>query len=442
MKIVVVGVGYVGLVSGACFADLGHDVVCVDKDHAKIAGLKQGKIPIYEPGLSELVLANIAANRISFATSLAEEIDCATAVFIAVGTPTRVEDGHADLSYVFAAADEIARCLTAPAVIVTKSTVPVGTGDEIERIMREVRPELDISVVSNPEFLREGSAIQDFQFPDRIVVGANDALGREVLGAIYMPLHADDGPIVFTDRRTSELIKYASNAFLATKIGFINEVANLCEAIGANVQDVSRGMGLDSRIGPKFLDAGPGYGGSCFPKDTLALVKAAEKASVDMSIISAVVHSNDDRKQQMGRRILAELGDTEPKRIAILGLTFKPNTDDMRESPSIDIVEILQKAGHHVVAFDPAGTEGPSKIFNKIEYAPDAYTACNGVDAAVLVTEWSVFRTLDLSRIKASMAGSLLFDLRNIYAPQTVLAAGLTYRSIGRQWVESQETTA
>jgi UDPglucose 6-dehydrogenase len=440
MKIVVVGVGYVGLVSGACFADLGHTVACVDKDEAKIAGLKQGKIPIYEPGLSELVLANIAAGRISFSTNLEEDIEGATAVFIAVGTPTRAEDGHADLQYVFAAAKEIARRLTAPAVIVTKSTVPVGTGDEIERIMREVRPELDISVVSNPEFLREGSAIRDFQFPDRIVVGANDQRGRDVLGAIYKPLHIDDGPVVYTDRRTSELIKYASNAFLATKIGFINEVANLCEAIGANVQDVSRGMGLDSRIGPKFLDAGPGYGGSCFPKDTLALVKAAQTAAVDMSIVNAVVRSNDDRKSQMGQRILSELGNKNAKRVAILGLTFKPNTDDMRESPSIDIVSILQKAGHHIVAFDPAGIEEPSKIFNEIEYAPDAYAACNQADATVLVTEWGVFRTLDLSRIKASMTGSLLFDLRNIYDPQTVLAAGLKYRSIGRQWSAPQES--
>jgi UDPglucose 6-dehydrogenase len=439
MKIVVVGVGYVGLVSGACFADLGHTVACVDKDDAKIAGLRQGKIPIYEPGLSELVLANIAAGRIAFSTNLEAEIAGATAVFIAVGTPTRAEDGHADLQYVFAAAKEIAQRLTAPAVIVTKSTVPVGTGDEIERIMREVRPELDISVVSNPEFLREGSAIRDFQFPDRIVVGANDQRGRDVLGAIYKPLHADDGPVVYTDRRTSELIKYASNAFLATKIGFINEVANLCEAIGANVQDVSRGMGLDSRIGPKFLDAGPGYGGSCFPKDTLALVKAAQTAAVDMSIVNAVVRSNDDRKLQMGQRILSELGDKKAKRVAILGLTFKPNTDDMRESPSIDIVAILQKAGHHIIAFDPAGTEEPSKIFTDIEYAPDAYAACTGADAAVLVTEWGVFRTLDLARIKASMVGGLLFDLRNIYDPETVLATGLTYRSIGRQWSAPKE---
>jgi UDPglucose 6-dehydrogenase len=440
MKIVVVGVGYVGLVSGACFADLGHTVVCVDKDESKIAGLKQGKIPIYEPGLTELVLANMAAGRINFSTHLADEAEGAAAVFIAVGTPTRIEDGHADLKYVFAAAKEIAECLKGPTVVVTKSTVPVGTGDQVEAIMRDVRPELDVSVVSNPEFLREGSAIRDFQFPDRIVVGANDQKGRDVLGAIYKPLHSDDGPVVYTDRRTSELIKYASNAFLATKIGFINEIANLCEAIGANVQDVSRGMGLDSRIGPKFLDAGPGYGGSCFPKDTLALVKAAEQTSVDMSIVSAVVRSNDDRKVQMGQRVLEGLGKGGSKQIAILGLTFKPNTDDMRESPSIDIIRTLQGSNHKIVAFDPAGTHEPSKILSGVHYATDAYAACAGADAVVLVAEWAVFRTLDLARIKAAMKGNLLFDLRNIYDPQAVSDAGLVYHSIGRKITSSGET--
>ncbi len=433
MKIVVVGVGYVGLVSGACFADLGHSVICVDNDEAKIAELKQGNIPIYEPGLSELVLANIAAGRISFSTHLADSIGGASAVFIAVGTPTRVEDGHAELKYVFAAAREIAEKLGGPTVVVTKSTVPVGTGDQIEAIMREARPEIDISVVSNPEFLREGSAIRDFQFPDRIIVGVNDARGRSVLGAIYKPLHSDDGPVFYTDRRTSEVIKYASNAFLATKIAFINEIANLCEAIGANVQDVSRGMGLDSRIGPKFLDAGPGYGGSCFPKDTLALVKAAEQVSVNMSIVEAVVRSNDNRKAEMGKRILAALGGDEPKHIALLGLTFKPNTDDLRESPAIDIIKSLQGKGHKVTAFDPAGYHEPSKIFDKITFAKNAYEACTDVDAVVLVTEWGAFRSLDLSRIKALMRGNLLFDLRNIFDPDAVNDAGLVYRSIGRQ---------
>ncbi|MEQ1509305.1 MAG: UDP-glucose/GDP-mannose dehydrogenase family protein [Sphingopyxis sp.] len=432
MKIVVVGVGYVGLVSGVCFADFGHTVACVDKDEGKIAGLKAGIIPIYEPGLSELVLASIESGRLSFSTKLADNIRGTTAIFIAVGTPARADNGHADLQFVFAAAKEIAENLTGPAVIVTKSTVPVGTGDKIEAIIRGVRPELEISVVSNPEFLREGSAIRDFQLPDRVVVGANDARGRDVLGAIYKPIHSDDEPVVYTDRRTAELIKYASNAFLATKIGFINEIANLCEAIGANVQDVTRGMGLDKRIGPKYLDAGPGYGGSCFPKDTLALVKAAESVAVDMSIVNAVVRSNDNRKAQMGERVVTELGNNGPMQIAILGLTFKPNTDDMRESPSIDIIRALQDAGHQIVAYDPTGTKEPEKIFSGITYAPDAYTACEGADAVVVVTEWGVFRTLDLTRVKAIMKGRLLFDMRNLYDHETVLASGLTYHSIGR----------
>jgi UDPglucose 6-dehydrogenase len=432
MKIVVVGVGYVGLVSGACFADLGHTVICIDNDEAKVAGLKQGKIPIYEPGLSELVLANIAAGRISFSTDLEANIAGAAAVFIAVGTPTRAEDGHAELKYVFAAAREIAERLTGPTVVVTKSTVPVGTGDQIEAIMREIRPELDIAVVSNPEFLREGSAIRDFQFPDRIIVGVNDARGRAVLGAIYKPLHSDDGPVVYTDRRTSELIKYASNAFLATKIGFINEIANLCEAIGANVQDVSHGMGLDSRIGPKFLDAGPGYGGSCFPKDTLALVKAAGQLSIDMSIVRAVVQSNDQRKRQMGERVLAALGEDGPKQVAILGLTFKPNTDDMRESPAIEIIRTLQSKGHKITAFDPAGYQEPAKLLMDVKFAKNAYEACEQADAVVLVTEWGVFRTLDLGRIKASMRGCLFFDLRNIFEPQALEEMEFNYRSVGK----------
>jgi UDPglucose 6-dehydrogenase len=311
--------------------------------------------------------------------------------------------------------------------------VPVGTGDQIEAIMREVRPELDISVVSNPEFMREGSAIRDFQFPDRIIVGVNDARGRAVLGAIYKPLHSDDGPVVYTDRRTSELIKYASNAFLATKIGFINEIANLCEAIGANVQDVSHGMGLDSRIGPKFLDAGPGCGGSCFPEDTLALVKAADQLSIDMSIVRAVVQSNDQRKRQMGERVLAALGDDGPKQVAILGLTFKPNTDDMRESPAIEIIHTLQSRGHRIVAFDPAGYQEPAKLLKDVKFAKDAYEACEQADAVVLVTEWGVFRTLDLGRIKASMRGCLLFDLRNIFEPQAVLDVGMAYHPIGQR---------
>ncbi len=432
MKIVVVGVGYVGLVSGVCFADLGHSIVCVDKDEGKIARLNEGGIPIYEPGLEELVAKNVAAGRLSFSTSLAEALPQAEAVFIAVGTPTNEADGHADLRYVFAAAKEIAENLTGPAVIVTKSTVPVGTGDKVEAIMREVASGHAVSVVSNPEFLREGSAIHDFQQPDRVVVGANDDQGRKVLGRIYKPLHAEEGQVLYTDRRTSELIKYASNAFLATKIAFINEVADLCESIGANVQDVSRGMGTDSRIGPKFLDAGPGYGGSCFPKDTLALVKAAEQVNVDMTIVNAVVESNKQRKLAMGQRVLAALSGDGAKRIALLGLTFKPNTDDMRDSPSIEMVEVLQGAGHSIIAYDPAGTHEPSKMFSGLEYAKDGYAACQGADAAVLITEWGEFRSLDLEKVKSLLRNPLLVDLRNLYDPEAAEAAGLTYLSIGR----------
>jgi UDPglucose 6-dehydrogenase len=434
MKIVVVGVGYVGLVSGACLADLGHQVACIDTDSDKIEGLKIGKIPIYEPGLSELVLTNSGAGRLSFSTEISDVMSGAGAAFIAVGTPSNPEDGHADLRHVWTAARDIARNLAGPLVIVTKSTVPVGTGDKIEAILNAEAPDGLVSVVSNPEFLREGSAIRDFQQPDRVIIGANDGFGREVMGRIYKALHMDARPIMYTDRRTSELIKYASNAFLATKIAFINEIANLCEAIGANVHDVSHGMGLDSRIGAKFLDAGPGYGGSCFPKDTLALVKAAREADTEMSIVDAVVTSNNKRKAEMASRVLAELGpDPAGKKVAVLGLTFKANTDDMRESPAIDVVKGLQAAGVRISAFDPAGYAEPGNIFDSVDFATDPFAACQDADAAVVVTEWGLFRNFDLVRLKATLRTPLLVDLRNIYDPAVVAAAGITYRSIGRK---------
>ncbi len=437
MKIVVVGSGYVGLVSGACFADLGNTVTCVDKDAAKIDRLEAGEIPIYEPGLEELVRKNVAAGRLSFSTSLAGSLQGVDAVFIAVGTPCRESDGHADLSFVHAAAREIAENLSGPTVVVTKSTVPVGTGDAIEAIFRE-RPETPaVSVVSNPEFLREGCAIHDFNQPDRIVVGANDDLGRKVMERLYKPLHTNDGPLLITNRRTAELIKYASNAFLATKIAFINEVADLCEKVGADVQDVSRGMGLDRRIGPKFLDAGPGYGGSCFPKDTVALARAAEGVGTRMQIVETVIASNAERKREMGKRIVAALeaagGSSSGKRVALLGLTFKPDTDDMRESPSIDIVAALKAGGCTVSAYDPAGAQEAHKHFgDTIAYFNDPYEACRGADAVALITEWGEFRNLDFAPLRALVAQPLFFDFRNVFDPKAAQQAGFVYHSIGR----------
>ena len=434
MKIVMVGSGYVGLVSGACFADFGHEVVCVDKVESKVAALKRGEIPIFEPGLSELVRTNAAAGRLSFTTDLAGPVAEADAVFIAVGTPSRRGDGFADLSYVYAATREIARALDGYTVIVTKSTVPVGTGDEVERIIRELRPDADFAVVSNPEFLREGAAIEDFKRPDRIVVGTEDEQARTVMADIYRPLYLNNAPILNTGRRTAELTKYAANAFLATKITFINEIADLCEQVGANVQDVARGMGLDNRIGSKFLHAGPGYGGSCFPKDTLALIKTAQDYGAPSRIVETVAAVNDQRKRAMGRKVIAACGGSvRSKTIAILGLTFKPNTDDMRDAPSIAVVTALIDGGATIRAYDPEGMEQAKAVLPAgVAYCSDAYECVTGADAAVIVTEWNIFRALDLDRVKAAMTAPILVDLRNVYRAEQVRAKGFTYADVGR----------
>jgi len=437
MRITMIGSGYVGLVSGACFADFGHDVICVDKDEGKIAALKAGRMPIYEPGLDALVATNVAAGRLTFTTDLAASVAGVDAIFIAVGTPSRRGDGHADLSYVFAATEEIAAAVTGPTVVVTKSTVPVGTGDKVEAILREQRPDVDIHVVSNPEFLREGAAIGDFKRPDRIVIGTDDEAARKVMRGVYRPLYLNESPILFTGRRTSELIKYAANAFLATKITFINEIANLCEAVGANVQDVSRGIGLDNRIGKKFLHAGPGYGGSCFPKDTLALLKTAEDFESPIHIVEAVVKVNDSRKRAMGRKVLHALtagggDDAKGKTVALLGLTFKPNTDDMRDAPSLAIAQALTDAGVIVRAYDPEGVDAARRMMPDLTYCKDAYEAATGADAVVIVTEWDAFRALDLPKLKATMAAPVLVDLRNVYRRDDVEGAGFAYTAVGR----------
>jgi UDPglucose 6-dehydrogenase len=433
MRICMIGTGYVGLVSGACFADFGHDVTCVDKMPAKIEGLLAGKMPIWEPGLEPLVRHNALHGRLKFTTDLAEGIRDADAVFIAVGTPARRGDGHADLSFVYAAAKEIAGALTKPAVVVTKSTVPVGTGDEISRILKENGAPEGTSVASNPEFLREGAAIRDFKIPDRIVVGAEDESAREALREVYRPLFLNKAPILFTGRRTAELIKYAANAFLATKISFINEIADLCEAVGADVQEVARGIGLDGRIGPKFLHAGPGYGGSCFPKDTLALLQTAEKVGVPMRIVSSVVEVNDARKAAMADRVREALnGELEGKKVGVLGLTFKPNTDDMRDAPSLALIKCLQEGGAEVVAFDPVGREQAEPMLPGVTFVADAYAVAADADALVLVTEWDEFRALDLKRVASAMRGNQVIDLRNVYVPDDVRRAGLSYRGIGR----------
>ena len=432
MKIAMIGTGYVGLVSGACFADFGHKVCCVDKDAAKIEGLLAGRMPIYEPGLEALVATNVAAGRLSFTTDLAAGIAGADAIFIAVGTPSRRGDGHADLSYVHAAAREIGENLTGDVVVVTKSTVPVGTGDEVERILADTVKGHAFSVVSNPEFLREGAAIGDFKRPDRIVIGAEDARGREVMGEVYRPLFINEAPMLYTRRRTAELIKYAANAFLATKITFINEIADLCEAVGADVQDVSRGIGLDNRIGPKFLHAGPGYGGSCFPKDTLALLKTAQDNGVQQPIVEAVVHVNDQRKRAMGRKVIAALGGSaRGKKVAVLGLTFKPNTDDMRDAPALSIIQALQDAGASITATDPEGMEAAAAMLRGVTMVDDPYVAAEGADAVVLVTEWDAYRALDLDRLASVVRGKLLVDLRNIYRRAEVERAGFTYDAVG-----------
>jgi UDPglucose 6-dehydrogenase len=435
MKIAMVGSGYVGLVSGACFADFGHDVVCIDKDQSKIDRLHAGIMPIYEPGLDALVESNVKAGRLSFTTSLGEGIAGADAIFIAVGTPSRRGDGHADLTFVYAVAREVGEKLAGDAVVVTKSTVPVGTGDEVERIIRETGTAHQVSVVSNPEFLREGAAIGDFKRPDRIVIGAEDEFGREVMREVYRPLFLNESPILFTSRRSSELIKYAANAFLATKITFINEMADLCEKVGANVQDVSRGIGMDNRIGAKFLHAGPGYGGSCFPKDTLALLKTAEDYDSPTRIVEAVVKVNDSRKRAMGRKVVDALGGAEAargKKAALLGLTFKPNTDDMRDSPAIAVAQTLMDAGVTVAAYDPEGMEQARPLLPEVTMCDSPYAAIEGADVVVIVTEWDAFRALDLKRVKELANAAVMVDLRNIYTPDDMRAAGFAYSSVGR----------
>ncbi len=433
MRVTMIGSGYVGLVSGACFADFGHEVVCVDKDERKIAALLAGKMPIYEPGLEQLVAKNAKAGRLRFTTELAEGVRDADAVFIAVGTPSRRGDGHADLSYVYAAAEEIAGALTGYTVIVTKSTVPVGTGDEVERIIREANPGAEFAVVSNPEFLREGAAITDFKRPDRIVIGSEDERATEVMRAIYRPLYLNASPLVVMSRRGAELTKYAANAFLATKITFINEIADLCEKVGADVQDVARGVGLDGRIGSKFLHAGPGYGGSCFPKDTLALLKTSQDYDAPQRIVEAVVAVNDNRKRAMGRKVVQAMdGDVRGKTIAVLGLTFKPNTDDMRDSPAIAVVRTLQDAGASVRAYDPEGMEQATLVLEDVTYCDSPYEAIEGADALVIVTEWDAFRALDLKRVRQMLKQPVLVDLRNIYPRADAEAAGLRYVAVGR----------
>jgi UDPglucose 6-dehydrogenase len=433
MRIAVIGTGYVGLVSGACFSEFGVNVTCVDKDQGKIERLLRGEIPIYEPGLDQLVESNVKAGRLSFTTELRSAVAGADAVFIAVGTPSRRGDGHADLSYVYQAAREIAAAMDGYTVVVTKSTVPVGTGDEVERIIRETRPEAEFAVVSNPEFLREGAAITDFKRPDRIVIGTDDPRAQGVMNEIYRPLYLNHSPVLAVARRTAELTKYAANAFLATKITFINEIADLCEHVGANVQDVARGIGLDNRIGAKFLHAGPGYGGSCFPKDTLALIKTAQDFEAPMRLVETVAAVNSQRKRAMGRKVVAACGGSvRGKTIAVLGLTFKPNTDDMREAPSIDVITALQDAGARVRAYDPEGMQAASAMLTEVEYARDAYDCARDADALVIVTEWDLFRALDLKRLKTTLAAPVVVDLRNVYRPDEMRRNGFTYVSIGR----------
>jgi UDPglucose 6-dehydrogenase len=434
MRITMIGTGYVGLVSGACFSDFGHEVICVDKDASKIERLKQGIMPIYEPGLEALVATNMKAGRLSFTTDVTAGVADAEAVFIAVGTPSRRGDGHADLSYVHAAAQEIAEAATGDILLVTKSTVPVGTGDEVERIVKEAAPDRAIRVASNPEFLREGAAIEDFKRPDRVVCGTDDEVAREMLRQVYRPLSLNQSaPVLFTGRRTAELIKYAANAFLATKITFINEIADLCEATGADVQEVSRGIGLDNRIGRKFLHAGPGYGGSCFPKDTLALLQTAEEYQSPLRIVEAVVGVNDARKRSMGRKVVKAMGgDARGKTIAVLGLTFKPNTDDMRDSPALALIQVLQDCGAQIRACDPEGVEQARKLLTDVDYVADPYAAAKDADATVIVTEWDAYRALDLKRLAQTMNTPLLVDLRNVYSQAEATKAGLDYVAIGK----------
>ena len=433
MRVVMVGTGYVGLVSGVCFADFGHDVICVDKDPKKIETLNAGGIPIYEPGLDALVAKNVKSARLSFTTDLKAAMKGADAVFIAVGTPSRRGDGYADLSYVYAATEEIAQYMDGFMVVVTKSTVPVGTGDEVEKILSKHHNTENFAVVSNPEFLREGAAITDFKRPDRVVVGTENERAKEIMRSIYRPLFINETPILFTSRRTSELIKYAANSFLATKITFINEMADLCEAVGANVQEVAKGIGLDKRIGSKFLHAGPGYGGSCFPKDTLALARTAEEANVSLSIVSSVVDANEARKRRMANKVIDALGgDLTGKTIAVLGLAFKPNTDDMRDAPSLTIIPRLQDKGALVRAYDPEAMDEAKELLTGVEYKDGPYPCIEGADALVIITEWDEFRALDLQRVKTALTAPDVIDLRNIYQPETMRKAGFNYTSVGR----------
>ncbi len=433
MRVAMIGTGYVGLVSGACFSDFGHDVTCIDKNGAKIDALKRGVMPIFEPGLETLVATNVGAGRLHFTTEAEKAVAKADVVFLAVGTPSRRGDGHADLTYVYEAAEEIGRMIEGYTVIVTKSTVPVGTGDEVERIVAEVAGDTPFDVTSNPEFLREGAAIDDFKRPDRIIIGSQSARATEVLRELYRPLYLNEAPLVVFDRRTSELTKYAANAFLATKIGFINEIADLCEAVGANVQDVARGIGLDKRIGPKFLNASPGYGGSCFPKDTLALSKIGEDAGVSLTIVDSVIAANAARKKRMAQVIIdAAGGSVKGKTIAVLGLTFKPQTDDMRDAPSLVIVPALQEAGAIIRTYDPEGMGEAAQHLNGLTFATGPWQAMEGADLAVILTEWNAFRALDLKRMAATLNDNLLIDLRNVYSAAEARQAGLTYTSIGR----------
>jgi UDPglucose 6-dehydrogenase len=440
MRIAVIGTGYVGLVSGACFSEFGVSVVCVDKDEDKIARLRRGEMPIYEPGLEALVAANAAAGRLSFTTDLAVAVKGADAVFIAVGTPSRRGDGHADLSYVFAAAEEIGRALAENqandpggyTVVVTKSTVPVGTSDEVERLMREENPAAEFAVVSNPEFLREGAAVRDFKHPDRIVIGTDDPRARSIIAEVYRPLRLNAPPILYTDRRTAELTKYAANSFLATKVAFINEIADLAEKVGANVQEVARGIGLDNRIGPKFLHAGPGFGGSCFPKDTLALIKTGQDNETPLRIVETVVAVNDQRKRAMARKVASALGgNLRGKSIAVLGVTFKPNTDDMRDAPSIPLITALQDMGAEVRVFDPVGMPQAKRMLENVVFCADEYDCAKGAHALVIVTEWEQFRALDLQEMASTMASSVIVDLRNIYSPEEVMRKGFHYCGVG-----------
>ena len=441
MRVTMIGAGYVGLVSGACFAEFGHRVTCVDKDAGRVAALNRGEIPIFEPGLADLVAANVRQDRLEFAVS-ASGVGEADAVFIAVGTPSRRGDGHADLSFVYGAVREIAPQLSPTAIVVMKSTVPVGTGDEIERILRELRPDAAMQVVSNPEFLREGAAIQDFKHPDRIVVGTDDARGRAVLAEVYRPLYLNAAPILYVSRRTAELIKYASNAFLAAKITFINEIADLCECVGADVQDVARGMGLDNRIGAKFLHAGPGFGGSCLPKDTSALIKTAQDHGTQLRLLETVAAVNEQRKRAMARKVVAALdGTIRGKTIGVLGLTFKPNTDDTRDSPAIPLITALTDLGAVVRAYDPAGMEQAKPLLPEVSYCDSVYDAAEGADAIVIATEWEQFRALDLERLRHAMAQPLIVDLRNVYRADQMRRANFRYVAIGRPDADDQSAS-